>query len=78
MLPKCIERDAESAVFSFLESKTEEFEAEFAPDGDGNGINTHWIDKLEMDLFQEMADDLHKNGGSSFYFWKLIQEYFPD
>lgn len=78
LLPKCIERDAESAVLSFLESQREEFEAEFAPDGDGNGINTHWMDKLEMDLFQEMADDLHKNGGSSYYFLKFLHKYFPD
>lgn len=74
LLPKCLEPNAEEAVFSFLESQREEFEAEFeAPDGD-----TRCLDELEKSIFEKMADDLHKNGGSSYYFKRFVEEFWTN
>lgn len=75
LIPKCLLRDPDEAIISFFDSQREVIEGEFEdPDGDRNAININapCIDGLEIDILDKMADDLHKNGGSSYYFLKFL------
>ena len=52
---------------------------------DGQNINLFvdaWInplvDGLEIELLREMAEDLRKSGGTSYYFQQLVEKYFRD
>lgn len=53
LLPRCIERDPEAAIFSFLEERREQFEARLkATQRDYiNGVKTLCIDGQQIHLF---------------------------
>ena len=76
LLSRCIERNPEEGILSFLDDQREELEAELkAPDG--RFVDSRSIDQLEIHTLKKIRKDLLKKEGLSYFFYKLIQEYFP-